>query len=73
MKRSGLIYRILLISFLFLLFSLPAVAGSGRGISISPGLYALVIGNSAYSVSSLKNPVNDSKNIAHYLPLTRNM
>jgi len=62
-----LIYRILLISFLFLLFSLPAVAGSGRGISISPGRSALVIGNSAYSVSSLKNPANDSKDIASLL------
>ena len=50
-----------------LFISFPVVADTDRGIQITTGRYALVIGNSAYPVSPLKNPVNDSGDIAQLL------
>lgn len=50
-----------------LLFSSLTRADTVRGIQIKPGRCALVIGNGAYPISPLKNPVNDSSDIAHLL------
>lgn len=50
-----------------LFFSSMAKADTARGIQIKPGRYALVIGNGAYPVSPLRNPTNDSSDIAYLL------
>ena len=67
--QKGVLTRSLVLSLLpaiLLLFSL-AEADTARGIKIKPGRYALVIGNGAYPLSPLRNPTNDSSDIARLL------
>ncbi len=42
-------------------------AEDARGLTVTAGRYALVIGNGAYPISPLKNPTNDSADIARLL------
>jgi hypothetical protein len=69
MKRIGLLSTLVLITTLTIsvLLSSPVLSNEKRGIHIRTGRYALVIGNGAYSVSPLKNPVNDSTDMARLL------
>jgi hypothetical protein len=69
MKQKSLSLRSLSLCFFasLLFISFPVVADTDRGIQTITGRYALVIGNSAYPVSPLKNPVNDSGDIAQLL------
>jgi hypothetical protein len=69
MKRLGLLSSLVLITTLTIsvLLSSPVLSNEKRGIQIRTGRYALVIGNGAYSVSPLKNPVNDSEDMAQLL------
>ena len=55
----------LLLSFAFLLFTLPAF-GAGKGIALTGNRVALVVGNSNYSgeIGRLGNPVNDVRTMA---------
>ncbi len=48
---------------LFLIFFMPGISFSERGICIQQKRVALIIGNSAYKKSLLKNPVNDAMDI----------
>jgi hypothetical protein len=69
MKRLGLLSSLVFITTLTIsvLLSSPVLSNEKRGIQIRTGRYALVIGNGAYSVSPLKNPVNDSEDMAQLL------
>lgn len=69
MKRLGLLSSLVLITTLTIsvLLSSPVLSNEKRGIHIRNGRYALVIGNGAYSASPLKNPVNDSMDMARLL------
>ncbi len=63
-----MIARILILSLVILMYCLPVQAA--RGINIKPKAQArtaLVIGNSAYKSSPLKNPVNDASDMASAL------
>lgn len=67
--QKGALTRFFLLALLpaILLFSSPAKTDTARGIQSKPGRYALVIGNGAYPSSPLKNPANDSSDIARLL------
>jgi uncharacterized caspase-like protein len=69
MERTDQIARLISIAVLttFLLLSYPVSGVSERGIQFGSGRYALVIGNGAYPVSPLKNPANDSEDVARLL------
>ena len=64
--RSWFLAAALLAATLMLPWSLEA-ADNARGLTVTTGRYALVIGNGAYPISPLKNPANDSADIARLL------
>jgi hypothetical protein len=53
-----------LVLFLLLLWSTVALFAEDRGIKLHVERLALVIGNSAYQTTSLKNPLNDAEDMA---------
>ena len=53
-----------LVLFLLLLWSSVALLAEERGIKLHVERLALVIGNSAYQIASLKNPLNDAEDMA---------
>jgi len=53
-----------LISSLLFLYSPFALSAENRGIKVSTGRLALVIGNGAYQTAPLKNPLNDAEDMA---------
>jgi len=57
------IYKPILLS-LFIIFLLPSLGFSERGIKIKTRRLALVIGNGAYKKAPLRNPVNDAYDMA---------
>ena len=65
--RSGLAFAVALAAG-WLLSALPAGAAERmRGIAVTEERIALVIGNAAYRVDPLDNPVNDARLVAHSL------
>ena len=50
--------------FLFLFLSISAFAQENRGIKLHSDRLALVIGNSAYQTSPLKNTINDADDMS---------
>lgn len=50
-----------------IIFLLPSLGFSERGIKVQPRRLALVIGNGAYKTAPLRNPVNDSQDMASTL------
>lgn len=69
MKRTVPVASLFLIVTLtgLIIASSPVWSDTKRGIHTRTGRYALVIGNGAYPMSPLKNPVNDSMDIARLL------
>jgi len=53
-----------LISSLLFLYSPVALSAENRGIKLHLQRLALVIGNSAYQMAPLKNPLNDAEDMA---------
>jgi uncharacterized caspase-like protein len=47
--------------------ALPLEAAAQRGLLVTPGRTALIIGNGAYPTSPLKNPVHDAEDMARLL------
>ncbi len=64
--RPG-IFAVALLAVVILLQSPLEAADSARGMNVAAGRYALVIGNGAYPISPLKNPTNDSADMARLL------
>ena len=73
MKRISLPNRSLpgLIFVTLLLVCHLVAAETDRGLKIISNRYALVIGNGAYPISPLKNPVNDAEDMARLLEKLR--
>ena len=73
MKRNSLPIRPLpvLVFVTLLLICHLVAAESDRGFKIISNRYALVIGNGAYPISPLKNPVNDAEDMARILEKLR--
>lgn len=64
--RMKKIYKPILLA-LFILFLVPILVFSERGINVTTRRVALVIGNGAYKKAPLRNPVNDAYDMAEAL------